>query len=174
MIMRPQPGEYAPHAIGYIELVPAGSDLWTLLAQQPDELKALLQAVSDAEANTRPAPEEWSIKEVVGHVNDTERIFAYRALRIARADTTPLAGFEQDDYVRGTDFNKRRLADLIEEFTYLRRANLLGFQVLTDVEIARHGTASNHQVSVRSLLFMLAGHVIHHIVSLKTDYGIGG
>ncbi|HEX2906818.1 MAG TPA: DinB family protein [Phototrophicaceae bacterium] len=174
MIMRPQPGEYAPYAIGYIELVPAGSDLWTLLAQQPDELKALLQAVSDAEANTRPAPEEWSIKEVIGHINDTERIFAYRALRIARVDTTPLAGFEQDDYVRGTDFNKRPLADLVEEFACQRRANVLCFQALTEAEISRQGTASDHAVSTRALLFMLAGHVIHHLESLKTAYGIGG
>lgn len=173
MIARPQPGEYAPYAIGYIEQVPEGSDLWALLAQQPDELKALLHAVTDEQASVRPAPDEWSIKEVIGHINDTERIFAYRALRIARADTTPLAGFEQDDYVRATNFNARRLADLLDEFAHQRRANVGCFQALSDVEISRQGTASNHPVSVRALLFMLAGHVTHHVVSLKTDYGVG-
>jgi hypothetical protein len=173
LISRPQTDEYGEFYNGYIQRVPEGVDLWVVLSDQPGELGALLGNLSDEQANVRPAPGEWSVKEVVGHLCDTERVFAYRALRIARGDTTLLAGFNQDDYVRGTDFNARRLSDLIEEFSLQRRANLLCFQPLTDVEIDRRGTASNNPVSVRALLYIMAGHVTHHIVSLKTDYKIG-
>jgi hypothetical protein len=113
------------------------------------------------------------VKEVAGHVCDTERVFAYRVLRIARGDTTPLAGFEQDEYVRATDFNARSLPDLIEEFEAQRRANVVCFKPLTEEETNRRGTVSTFPVSVRALLYMIAGHVMHHIESLKTDYKVG-
>jgi uncharacterized damage-inducible protein DinB len=172
MISRPQPGEYGEYYGGYIRRVPEGSDLFAILTQQPDELRALLQSVSDEQATIRPAPGEWSIKEVMGHICDTERIFGYRALCIARDEKTPLPGFEQDDYVRATDFNSRSLADLLEEFTLHRRANLLCFKPLTDVETRRLGTASGFPTSARAVLYMMAGHVMHHIESLKTDYQV--
>lgn len=175
MIQPPQADEFAPYYGGYIQRVPPGADLFALLAAQPGELRALLQAVSETQANARPKPGEWSIKEVIGHLNDTERIFAYRALRIARGDTTPLPGFEQDDYVRGTDFNQRTLADLLDEFAAQRQANVLCFKVLTAAEIERRGsTTSGTPFSVRALLYMLAGHVMHHIESLTVDYKVGG
>jgi uncharacterized damage-inducible protein DinB len=174
MLPRPQPDEYAPYYGRYVQQIPEGSDIFALLSSQPDELRTLLQSVSDAQANVRPAPGEWSVKEVIGHICDAERIFAYRALRIARGDTKPLAGFEQDDYVRATDFNARSLPDLIEEFTFQRRANVLCFKPLTEAETLRRGTASDSPVSVRALLYMMGGHVIHHIISLKTDYKVGG
>lgn len=173
MITRPQADEYAPYYAGYIQRVPEGSDIFALLSHQPDELRTLLQDIPDAQANMRPAPGEWSVKEMIGHVCDTERIFAYRVLRIARGDTTPLSGFEQDEYVRATDFNARSLPDLIEEFAAQRRANVLCFKPLTEAETVRHGTASTFPVSVRALLYMMAGHVMHHIESLKTDYKVG-
>lgn len=173
MIPRPQPGKYGEYYSGYIQRVPEGSDLFALLTHQPDELRTLLQTVSDDQANVHPAPGEWSVKEVMGHLCDSERIFAYRALRIARGDTTPLPGFEQDDYVRGTDFNARSLVDLIEEFTLQRRANLFCFKPLTEAETLRLGTASGYPASVRALLYIMAGHVMHHIESLKTDYKVG-
>lgn len=173
MIPVPKPDEYAGFYAGYVQRVPPGSDLFALLAQQPDDLRTLLQSVADEQASVRPAPGEWSIKEVLGHLCDTERIFSYRALRIARGDTTPLAGFDQDDYVRGTDFNARPLVDLLEEFASQRRANVLCFQPLTGDEVARMGTSSNQPVSTRALLYMLAGHVLHHIESLKIDYHVG-
>jgi uncharacterized damage-inducible protein DinB len=174
MIPRPQPDEYAPYYGQYIRRVPEGSDIFSVLSAQPNELRALLQPVSDEQANVRPAPGEWSVKEVVGHICDAERIFAYRALRVARADATPLPGFEQDDYVRATSFNARTLPDLIEEFALQRRSNVLCFQPLTDAELARRGTASNNPVSVRALLYMMAGHVMHHIESLTVDYKVQG
>ncbi len=174
MIARPQADEYAPFYAGYVQRVPEGSDIFALLSGQPDDLRALLQTVSDAKANTRPAPGEWSIKEVVGHLCDSERVFAYRAMRIARNDTTPLPGFQQDDYVRATDFNGRSLPDLLDEFTSQRRANVQCFQPLSEAETIRRGRASNAGVSVRALLYIMAGHVMHHVESLKTAYRVGG
>ena len=174
MIPRPQSGEYGSYYEGYIQRVPEGSDIFALLSRQPDDLRTLLQSVPDEQANTHPAPGEWSVKEVLGHICDGERVFGYRALRFARSDSTPLPGFEQNDYVRATDFNARTLTDLIEEFTFLRRANIVCFKPLTDDELMRRGTASNNPFSVRALLYVMIGHVMHHIESLKTDYKVGG
>ncbi len=174
MIPRPQTDEYAPFYAGYIQHVPEDADIAVLLRTQPDELRALVAHLSDEAANQRPAPGEWSVKEVLGHINDTERVFAYRALRIARGDTTPLPGFEQNDYVTATHFNARSLANLVDEFDAQRRANVLCFQSLTEAETARRGTASNNPVSARALLYIMAGHVNHHLHSLRTDYGVGG
>ncbi len=174
MIARPQADEYNPYYAGYIQRVPDGADLFALLSSQPDELRALLRNVGDERANERPAPGEWSIKEVVGHVNDTERVFAYRAMRVARNDATPLPGFNQDDYVRATDFNARSLSSLLDEFEAQRKANVLSLQPLSEAETARRGTASSSPVSVRALLYIMAGHVAHHIESLQTSYHVTG
>ncbi len=173
MIAYPRPDEYKSFFAGYIQRVPENTDILALLSSQPDELRELLQSVTDDQANQRPAAGEWSIKEVIGHINDSERIFAYRALRIARNDTTPLPGFEQNDYVSATDFNIRSLSDLVDEFDFQRRANVLCFKTLSADETAHMGTASNAPISSRALLFVMAGHVMHHIESLKTSYRVG-
>lgn len=172
-ISRPQADEYAPFYAGYVQRVPDGADLLSILSQQPAELRALLSAVTDEQANARPAPGEWSIKEIMGHICDTERVFAYRAVRVARADATPLPGFDQDEFVKATDFNARSLSDLLDEFELQRRANLLVFRAFTSEEVDRRGTASNNPISVRALLHIVAGHVMHHVESLKTDYHVG-
>ncbi len=172
MIAYPQPDEYKSFFGGYVQRVPENTDIIALLTNQPDEMRTLLQSITDEQANTRPAPGEWSIKEVIGHINDTERIFAYRALRIARNDSTPLPGFEQNDYVTATNFNARSLSDLLDEFTFQRRANVLCFKLLNAEETARRGVASDAPISSRALLFVMAGHVMHHIFSLKTDYKV--
>ena len=172
MIAYPQPDEYKSFFTGYIQRVPENTDIIALLTSQPDELRKLLQNVSDKQANSRPAPGEWSIKEIMGHINDTERIFTYRALRISRNDPTPLPGFEQNDYIIATDFNARSLSDLLDEFTFQRRANILCFKPLSAEETARRGVASHAPISSRALLFVMAGHVMHHIESLKTDYKV--
>src|SRR5690606_4665439 len=143
MIARPEVGEFNPFYAGYIQHIPAGEDVFGVLARQPDELRALLANVSDASASERPAPTEWSVKEVIGHINDGERVFAYRVLRISRGDATPLSGFDQDVYVQGADFNAYPLTDLIDEFAALRRANLLQFAKLNAAQIDRRGTASD-------------------------------
>lgn len=173
MIQRPEASEYAPYYNTYVKLVPEAIDIFDLLGAQPDELSSLLQPINEERANLRPAPDEWSVKEVIGHLADTERIFAYRALRIARGDTTPLPGFDQEILARGTDFNSRTLKDLVAEFSLQRQANLLCFEPLTEPEIARVGTASDAPVTARAILFMMAGHVMHHIESLKTTYKVG-
>lgn len=174
MIARPQQDEYAPFYAGYVQRVAEGRDVLALLGEQADGLRRLLAGVDEAQASARPRPDEWSVKEVLGHMCDTERIFAYRALRMARGDTTPLPGFEQDDYVRATDFNRRTLASLLDEFEAQRRGNLLFLEALTAAEIDRRGTASNGPFSVRALIYVMAGHVLHHVESLRVDYQVGG
>jgi uncharacterized damage-inducible protein DinB len=173
MIAYPQPDEYGAYYGQYVRLVSPDEDVWALLKREPDDLRALLANVPDEQANQHPAPGEWSIKEVMGHLCDGERILSYRALRIARGDATPLPGFEQDDYVRGTNFNARTLPDLLEEFSFQRRANLLSFTPLTADELTRRGTASNNPFTARALIYILAGHVLHHVESLRTTYGVG-
>ena len=173
MIARPQLDEFVPFYAGYVQRVPENSDIIALMSSQPDQLQSLLKNVTDAQANAHPAPQDWSIKEMMGHICDAERVFAYRAMRIARADTTPLPGFEQDNFVRATDFNIRSLQDLIDEFTFQRRANVLCFKALTPEETARTGTTSDNAVSVRAILYIIVGHVMHHIESLKNDYKVG-
>jgi hypothetical protein len=173
LISYPQDNEYFSYYGNYIKNVPQDADIFKLLDEQIAQLSQVLQMTNDAEASLRPAPEEWSIKEVLGHICDTERIFAYRALRFLRADTNALPGFEQDDYVKATDFNKRSLASLVDEFTFQRKGNLLCFQNITEEESIRTGTASTYTFSVRALIFIMAGHVAHHIESLKTSYKLG-
>lgn len=173
MIPRPQTDEYGAYYGRYINYVPEGADVLALLSSQPDSLAALLSSISDEAANVRPAPSEWSVKEVLGHICDTERIFAYRALSAARGEAQPLNGFEQNDYVAATDFNTRTVADLVEEFALQRRANLLTFKPLTDVELTRRGTASGQPITPRAVIYMMAGHVMHHVESLETVYKVG-
>lgn len=168
-IDRPGETEYAPFYAGYVQSVPDG-EVFEVLARQPDTLRSLLAELSAAQADFPPGPAEWSIKEVVGHINDSERIFSYRALRISRGDSAPLAGFEQDDYVREANFGERTLPDLLEEFELIRRANLLTFRGISQSASQRQGTASGYNVSVRALLFIMAGHVEHHQESLRKDY----
>ena len=117
--------EYAPFYESYIQRAQQKGDVIAALPQQIDELKSTLGNLSDEQARFKPGPQEWSIKEVIGHLNDGERIFSYRLLRISRNDTTPLSGFEQDDYVRAAGFDNHSVSDLLQEFEYLRRANIL-------------------------------------------------
>ena len=169
-ITTPQPNEYTEFYAGYIQRAQAKSDVFTVLAQQIDELNAALGNLSDEQALFRNAPKEWSIKEVMGHLNDVERVFSYRLLRISRNDPTPLPGFEQDDYVRAAGFDNHALQDLLLEFEYLRRANILAINNMSPEAILRLGTASGYIVSARALIYMLVGHVDHHLASLHEKY----
>jgi hypothetical protein len=168
-LARPGNDEYGEYYGGYIRQVPE-VDLFEFLTQQPGMLRDLLKGVDEATAGARPAPAEWSIKEVIGHVIDTERVFAYRALRVSRGDETPLPGFDQNPYVEIADFNGRSLADLLDEFELLRRANLLQFKPLKPEAFTRRGTASGFPISARALLYMMAGHAQHHYASLRDVY----
>jgi uncharacterized damage-inducible protein DinB len=168
-IARPQPGEYAPYYDRYISLVP-GEDILDTLDQQRRQTMMLLCGRDDDDGDFRYAPDKWSAKEVLGHVCDTERIFAYRALRISRADTTPLEGFEQDDYVRNGPFAQRPLADLIEDFIAVRRATLSLLRNLDEAAWMLRGIANKNEVTVRALAYIIAGHELHHRGILEAKY----
>ena len=165
----PSAEEYAPYYSEYIERA-AATDAAALLPGQIEVLRALLDPLTEAQARFRFGPQEWSIKEMIGHVGDVERVFSYRLLRISRKDATPLPGFEQNDYVRESNFDERNMQDLVAEFEFLRRANLIAISSLTDEMLDRRGTASGFPVSVRGLIYMIVGHVEHHIASLHQNY----
>jgi uncharacterized damage-inducible protein DinB len=168
-IGQPQPGEYAPYYERYISLI-QGNDILETLDQQRRQTMLLLSGRDDDDGDFRYAPEKWSAKEVLGHVCDTERIFAYRALRISRADATPLEGFEQDDYVRHGPFAHRPLADLVEDFIAVRRATLSLLRNLDQAAWSRRGIANKNEVSVRALAYIIAGHELHHRRILEEKY----
>jgi uncharacterized damage-inducible protein DinB len=165
----PETTEYAPYYEKYTSLVPAGDVVATLSNQIQDTL-TFLRSLSEEQAASRYASDKWSIKEVVGHIIDGERIFAYRALRFARNDQTALPGFEQDDYVRAGNFNHRRMSDLADEFEQVRRANLCLLRSLDDEAWLRRGIASDNEVSVRALAYILAGHETHHLRVIRERY----
>jgi DinB superfamily len=160
LIARPGSNEYAPYYDKYVSLVPEGDILITLAKQAPET--AALLARPEADGNFRYAPGKWSVKESLGHVTDAERVFAYRALRIARNDKTPLPGFEQDDYVKYGPFGQCSLAAVVEEFTAVRKSTVLMFRALDEAAWTRRGVASNNEVTVRALAYMIAGHELHH------------
>src|ERR1700751_5734180 len=166
---RPALGEYAPYYETYISKV-KGSDIVGILEAQRLQMAQLFAAHSERDGNFRYAPGKWIVKEVLGHVNDSERIFAYRALRIARGDQTPLPGFEQDDYVRGGNFAERTLADLADEFGSVRAATVAFFKSLPKDAWQRRGVANKNEVTVRALAFIVAGHELHHRLILEERY----
>lgn len=157
---RPESNEHAPYYGKYVSLVPDGDILVTLEKQLPKTLALLARPESDGDF--RYAPGKWSVKESVGHVIDAERVFSYRALRIARNDNTPLAGFEQDDYVKYGPFAQCTLASLLEEFTSVRKATVALFRALDEAAWSRRGVASDNEVTVRALAYIIAGHELHH------------
>jgi len=168
-IAAPDPSEYAPYYGRYIKLV-GGSDVVAALEDQPRETLVLFSTLTEQQGDYRYAPDKWNIKEMLGHIIDAERVFSYRALRFARNDSTPLASFEQDDYVRSGNFGNLRLADLIEEFVSVRRATVWLFRTLSPEAWMRRGVASDNPVSVRAVAYIIAGHELHHRTVLKEKY----
>ena len=148
----------------------AGADLLERLRAQPAELRALLGSLDDAAARARYEPGKWSIKEVVGHVSDTERVMGYRLLRIGRGDVTPLPGFEQDPYVAAAGADRRPLASLLAELEAVRAATLALVESLPAEAWERRGTASGNPVSARALAYIIAGHAAHHHAVLRERY----
>lgn len=166
---RPGTDEYAPFYETYVSLVPDG-DVVGILARQLEETLVLLRNVPAAREDFSYEPGKWSIKEVVGHMSDAERIFSYRALCIARGDKANLPGMNEKEYMRGANFNARRLGDLSAEFEYVRRATLSLLRHLDGEVWQRRGTANDSEVSVRALAYILAGHEAHHVNVLRTRY----
>jgi hypothetical protein len=168
---RPGAGEYAPFYEGYVSRVPEG-DVVEMLARQCGEASAFLRAVPPEKGDYRYAPGKWTVKEVVGHVSDAERIFAYRVLRIGRGDQTPLPGFDENAYaeVAGPGFRARTMESLVGDWEDARRATLSLMHSLDEEAFARVGTASGAPVSVRALAYILFGHMDHHLAVIRERY----
>jgi hypothetical protein len=169
---RPAPGEYAEFYSGYVARVPTG-DIAVLLRDQFIDTRALLASVKPGVADHAYAPGKWTVKEVVGHLADTERVMSYRALRIARGDATPLAGFDENDYVSAASFGDRDLVSLVEELATVRTATIAMFRGLPHEAWPRRGVANAKEISVRALAAIIAGHELHHRELLETRYLIG-
>lgn len=170
LMNKPEPNEYAEYYGKYISLV--DGDVMSILAAQPAELSSLFAAVPDEKGTYKYADDKWTLKEVLSHLIDGERFFAYRMLRISRGDKTPIEGFEQDDYIENSNANNRSFAELLNEFDLQRRSNMLFVRNLSDEASQRLGTASGHTVSVRALVYIMAGHVRHHLTILKDRYSV--
>jgi len=170
---RPEADEIPSHYVGYIKRVPE-LDPVIVCAAQIEETATLLRGLSEEDARYRYGRGKWSVKEVVGHLADVERIMAYRALRIACGDTTPLPSFDENAYVPIAKFDNRSLADLVGELRTVRAATLALLRTFDSEAWRRRGTASGKPVSVRALAFMIPGHERHHLEILRTRYGVGG
>lgn len=166
---RPQAGEYNSYYGRYIDLA-TEDDIVAALDAQSHETAKLLGGISEQQAAHRYEPGKWSVKQLVGHVADSERVFAYRALCIARGDTTPLPGFEQEPYVANAGSDDRPISDLAEELAAVRRANVMMLRGLPAEAWERVGTASGNPISVRALAFILLGHERHHLRILRERY----
>jgi uncharacterized damage-inducible protein DinB len=169
-IALPAADEHAPYYGKYVALV--GPDALAALESQARSTAALFAATSEALGDHRYAEGKWSVKEVAGHLADGERVFAYRALRIARADTTELAGFDENLYVPAGRFGRRTLADVAAEFATVRAATLTLVRSFDDEALARRGSANNTPVTVRALVAIIAGHELHHVGLLRERYGL--
>jgi len=164
---QPQPNEYSDWSKGYIDQV--NGDLMEILQRQATEFPEFINSIAE-KADYAYAPGKWTIKEMTGHIIDTERILVYRLTAFARNEQTALPGFEEDDYVANARFAERSLLSFTEEFSLLRKANLYLFRSLNEAELNLAGTASGKPISVRALLFVIAGHMIHHTRIIKERY----
>jgi uncharacterized damage-inducible protein DinB len=160
-IVRPGPDEYVPYYAVYVDQVPEG-DVLGLLRRQVEETAGLVRTLSDHDAEYRYAEGKWSIKEVVGHVSDVERVFVYRALCFARGEAAGLPGFDENEYARRSNAGSRPLQHLVDELRTVREATLSLFSGLTEELLLRRGTANQHEYTVRAFAFIIAGHERHH------------
>ncbi len=168
LIARPEPDEYAAPYEAYVSKVPE-SNVLEALESNLDEL-ALLASIPESQAGHRYAPGKWSLRELMGHLVDGERIFAYRALRFSRKDTTNLPSFDEDDFVAASAFDQCRLEDLLEEFRLARQGNLRMFRNMAPEMLELRGTANHNAMSVRALACVMAGHLRHHLGVVKERY----
>lgn len=172
MIPRPPAEEAAPSHREYLAEV-SDEPIGRQLSAQADELGRLVGGLSDAAARRRYAPGKWSVKEVVGHLSDAERILAYRLLRIARGDATPLPGFDENAYASAAGADERPAAELLAEFAAVRRATAALVEGVGPDCWGRMGNANGAPVSARALAYVIVGHVAHHLRVLRERYGLG-
>lgn len=166
---KPQPGDYVPYHETYISKVGDGNIIEILQSQQENAYQFFKSLPAD-KAGYAYADGKWTIKQALGHIIDTERVMTYRALRFARNDNTELPGFDQDDYVTNSRYNDFEFLDLIEEFRLLRMSNMYFFKSLNAEEKQRFGLASGNRVTVNALLYIIAGHVQHHLQIINERY----
>jgi hypothetical protein len=166
----PQPDEYKPHFAGYVAKAAGVADPVQALTEQLGELCRLLEPLDTAAQLHRYAPGKWSVKEVAGHITDTERVMSYRLLRVARADQTPLPGFDENLFVTNARFDECAWADLLEEFRHVRHASILLLRHLPEAAWTRRGVSPEHPTSVRALAYILFGHAAHHLDILRERY----
>jgi hypothetical protein len=169
LLAPPAADEFGPFYAGYIARVPVG-DVRDTLATQLAGTRHLVEEFGEARADHRYAPDKWTVREVVSHLADTERVFAYRALRIARGDATPLPGFDENAYVAHANAARRPLADVVAELEAVRHATLALLAGLDDTALLRRGTASNHPLTPRAAAYIIAGHELHHAAILRERY----
>jgi len=169
LLERPLDGEYAEWHAGYVALVPDG-DVRDHLRTQVHETVALLSGASEDRAEQAHGPGKWTLKEVVLHMCDTERVFAYRLLRIARGDSTPLPGFEQDEWVPHSCANRRMVASLLLEYAAIRSATMQLIDSVPEEAWTRKGTADGKPVSARAMAYICAGHERHHVGIIRERY----
>lgn len=168
-MQKPLPEEYPAYYETYISLVP-DDGLTDILATQIQEVTTLLSCLDETQANFRYAENKWTVKEVIGHIADTERVMSYRLLRIARGDKTPLAGYDDEQYVRQASFHDRSIQDLLEELKAVRYSTICLINGLNEEAFLRKGVASNLDISARALAYIIAGHERHHVKILKEKY----
>ena len=166
---RPDATEYAQPYAGYVANVPE-EDILSTIEEQSAVTQKLLASLDESKALYRYAESKWSVKEVLGHFTDTERIFAYRALAIARGETQPLPGFDENDYVRNADFDSWKLGDLSEHYALVRRSTIVLFRNLPDAAWERRGSASGYPITVRAITWIIVGHERHHVKVLRERY----
>jgi uncharacterized damage-inducible protein DinB len=172
VIPRPASDEAAPFYHGYIAEV-RGENIAEQLTSQLREVEGLFASIDDKAALARYAPGKWSIKEVLGHLSDAERIFSYRLLRISRGDRTPLPGFDENAYVPAGQFDAQPFRSLVDEFRAVRQATLALVQSVPAERWDERGEASGNAISARALAYILVGHVVHHLRVLRERYGVG-
>ncbi|MFC0211717.1 DinB family protein [Paenibacillus chartarius] len=169
MAGKPKQGDYAPHFEAYIGLAAEGDLKGQLLQQERDTIEVFAK-LSDEQGEFRYAADKWSLKEVLGHMTDTERVMTYRLLRIARGDTTPLPGFDENLFVANTDFGRRTITELLEEFRAVRAATLALLGGVTAEELERSGTVSGNRITAHALAYVAAGHALHHLNIVRDRY----
>ena len=166
---RPKPDEYPSFYQNYVDNVKT-NNIIKELTDQVLNIQAIISQIPEDKENYRYAEGKWSIKEIIGHIIDTERVLGYRAMRFARKDKTPLPGYDENWFVANANFQKQTLYSLGHEFAIVREANLALFKVWDEEAMSQMGVANNLDVSVRAILFMIAGHATHHINVIKTKY----
>jgi uncharacterized damage-inducible protein DinB len=171
-MQRPADSDYGSWYADYVSLVPE-EDVLSVIEQQSSTTQRLISSLAESQATHRYAEGKWSVKEVIGHVTDAERVFGYRALCIARGDKNSLPGFDEQEYMKHANFDSWRLGDLAEAYALTRRANIVMFRNMDEESWDRRGLANNSEVTVRALAFILAGHERHHLKVLRERYLVG-